>query len=59
MADRQKKKEGQKCKSLNISIMKRPFYIKKKAIFIVFEGLSFGGEKNMKIETQAWDNANI
>ena len=45
MADRQKKKEGQKYKNLNISIMKRAFYIKKKAFFIVFEGLSFGRKK--------------
>ena len=42
MAGRQKKREGQKYKKLNISRTKKAFQMKQKAFFIVFEGLSFG-----------------
>ena len=42
MADRWKKREGQKYKTLIISRTKRAFHMKQKAFFIVFEGLSFG-----------------
>ena len=47
MADREKKREEQKYKNLNILRTKRVLWMKKKAFFIVFEGLSFG--KKIKI----------
>ena len=45
MTDREKKREGWKNKNLNIKKKKRAFLMKKKAFFVVFEGLSFD-EKN-------------
>ena len=40
-------RKGKNYKSLNISRMKTAFLMKKKTLFIVFEGLSFGGKKNL------------
>ena len=48
MTDRQKKRKGQKYKTLNISRTKRAFFNEIKNIFHVFEGLLFG-KKNKNL----------
>ena len=52
MVDWEKKRGRRKYKSLNILAIKRAFWMKKQAFFVIIEGLPFV-EKSEKWQTQA------